>query len=107
VVSVPDLVVEVRRAADLTLRELAERAGTSHSTLSAYESGRVAPSVATLERIVEAAGFAIEIDTERRIRHSGHLERGHELWMALELAASFPARERPATLQAPRFGRAA
>jgi transcriptional regulator with XRE-family HTH domain len=104
-VDVPDLIVTARHASGLSLRELAGRAGTSHSTLSAYETGRVAPSVATLERVLDAAGLAIEIDTVRRVRRTEHLERGVELWMALELAASFPAPARPTSLRAPRFGR--
>jgi transcriptional regulator with XRE-family HTH domain len=45
-----------RRRSRLTLRELAGRAGTSHATLSAYEAGRKVPTVATLDRIVRAAG---------------------------------------------------
>src|SRR5688500_14813170 len=104
---VPDLIVEARRSSGLSLRELAARAGTSHSTLSAYERGKVAPSVDTLERVLDAAGFAIEIDAVRRIRRTEHLERGVELWMVLELAASFPARPRATSLDAPRFGRSA
>ena len=101
---VPDLIVAARRSAGLTLRELAGRAGTSHSTLSAYETGRVTPSIDTLERVLDAAGLAIEIDTTRRIRRTEHLERGVELWMVLELAASFPARPRATLLDAPVFG---
>lgn len=105
--NVADLIVAARRSAGLTLRELAARAGTSHSTLSAYETGRVTPSIDTLERVLDAAGLTIEIDTARRIRRTEHLERGVELWMVLELAASFPAPARPTSLQAPRFGRSA
>lgn len=40
-----------RLAAGLSLRALAERAGTSHATLAAYESGRTIPRVDTLDRI--------------------------------------------------------
>lgn len=103
---IPDLIVTARQAAGLSLRELAARAGTSHSTLSAYETGRVAPSVATLERVLDAAGLAIEIDTERRIRHNGHMTRDRELCMVLELADSFPARFTD-RLEAPVFRRLA
>lgn len=101
---IPDLIVGARQSAGLSLRELAMRAGTSHSTLSAYETGRVAPSVATLERVLDAAGLAIEIDTVRRIRRTEHLERADELKMVLDLAEMFPARFAE-TLDAPRFGR--
>ena len=35
------------------------RAGTSRPTLSAYEHGRVSPTVETLERILKAAGHEL------------------------------------------------
>jgi transcriptional regulator with XRE-family HTH domain len=85
----------------LTLRELAARAGTSHSTLSAYENGRVEPGTDTLERIARAAGFTITLDTSRRF--SGDA-RARELLAVLDLAAEFPARHSP-TLRYPPFGR--
>ena len=54
--------VVLRRArigSRLSLRALAERAGTSHATLSAYEAGRKVPTVATLDRILRAAGVEL------------------------------------------------
>jgi DNA-binding transcriptional regulator YiaG len=48
----------LREAAGLTLRQLAELAGTSESRLSAYERGVVAPTttvLARIERVVAAA----------------------------------------------------
>ena len=51
------LIRRARLRSGLSLRALAERAGTSHSTLAAYEAGRVAPTLDTLERILAAAGF--------------------------------------------------
>ncbi len=83
-----------RAYAGLSLRVLAERAGTSHATLAAYESGRVVPRVDTLDRILRAAGFATDIDLVWR-PDSSRVEReakGEELLQALELAAMFPAR---------------
>jgi transcriptional regulator with XRE-family HTH domain len=47
---------DARRRADLTQAALARRAGTSQATISAYEHGRKAPSVETLERLLAAAG---------------------------------------------------
>ena len=38
----------------------AQRAGTSASTLSAYQSGASVPSVSTLTRLLRAAGFEAE-----------------------------------------------
>jgi transcriptional regulator with XRE-family HTH domain len=92
-----------RRRSGLTLRALAARAGTSHSTISAYESGAKVPTTATLERIVRAAGFAIDTTLQRRVEAEG-ITRGEELAAVLELAAAFPARHRP-TLDCPVFGR--
>ncbi|MGH8999278.1 MAG: helix-turn-helix domain-containing protein [Acidimicrobiia bacterium] len=50
-----------RRRSGLTQEELARRAATSQAAISAYESGRRSPSVATLSRILEAAGFELRM----------------------------------------------
>lgn len=91
----------VRQRSRLTLRALAERAGTSHATLAAYESGSKVPRVDTLARIVRAAGFEPSVDLtpcapDRRAR-------GEELVDVLLLAEQFPARHTK-TLRYPRFG---
>ena len=52
----------VRLRSGLSLRALAARADTSHSTLSAYEAGRKVPTVETLDRIVRAAGFELGVE---------------------------------------------
>jgi transcriptional regulator with XRE-family HTH domain len=49
------LLTNARERAGLSRAELARRAGTSRPTLSAYEHGRVSPSLQTLERILAAA----------------------------------------------------
>ena len=96
---------ESRRRSGLSLRALA---GTSHSTLAAYESGRKVPTAATLNRIVEAAGFDLDVVLRRRIRRSrigDHvMSRGDELVAVLDLAGEFPARHER-TRDAPVFGR--
>lgn len=81
-----------RERARISLRELAKRAGTSHSTLLAYEQGKKAPSVPTFLRILTACGFAVDFELSPRIRESDGLERGTELEAVLELATEFPAR---------------
>ena len=99
--------ITLRRArarSGLSLRELARRARTSHSTLAAYEAGRVVPSVDTLDRIVRSAGFDAVVDLEPRIDDADG-GRGRELVEVLELAAAFPARH-AAKLPFPRFGSA-
>ncbi len=45
-----------RARAGLTQTQLAQRAGTSQATISAYEHGRKAPSIETLSRLLAAAG---------------------------------------------------
>ena len=84
----------VRLGAGLSLRGLAERAGTSHATLAAYESGRAVPGVDTLSRILRAAGYASDIEVTRRADATDAERRakGQELLDALDLAAMFPAR---------------
>ena len=50
-----------RRRAGFSQEELARRAATSQAAISAYESGRRSPSVATLSRILSAAGFELRM----------------------------------------------
>ena len=94
-----------RRRSGLSLRALAERAGTSHSTLSAYESGRKVPTVETLDRIVRAAGFELGVELTPAVGGADRAARGRELVEVLELAAQFPARHAP-ELDFPAFPRA-
>lgn len=95
-----------RERAGLTLRELGERAQTSHSTLSAYESARTTPNVDTLDRVLRAAGFAADVTLQQRVGtgREERVARGQELFDVLELAEMFPARHAP-TLRFPVFGR--
>lgn len=99
----------LRARSGLTLRELAARAGTSDSTLSAYEAGRVTPRIDTLTRIVEAAGWRLVPEVaaipERDARRAA---AGEELWQALLLADFLPTRPREQRAGSPHaiFGRA-
>lgn len=98
------LLRQLRQHAGLTLRDLAARAGTSHSTLAAYEAGRVVPSVDTLQRIIRATGHEAHIEIRPRVdAPSTALSRGDELKAALDLAEQFPARHHP-TITYPPFG---
>ena len=81
------------------------RAVTSHSALSAYESGRKVPSVETLDRIVRAAGYELGVELTPAVGGADRAARGRELVEVLDLAAQFPARH-AATLNFPVFPRA-
>jgi transcriptional regulator with XRE-family HTH domain len=58
------LVAEARRAAGLSLRELARLAGVSFTTISRIEAGEMDPTLGTLDRILKAAGRKLEFTTE-------------------------------------------
>ncbi|MEV4318487.1 helix-turn-helix transcriptional regulator [Actinocrispum sp. NPDC049592] len=58
-----DLLAEARRAAGISQDELARRAGTSRTTLSAYEHGRKSPTIDTASRLLG------EIDLVLTYRH--------------------------------------
>jgi transcriptional regulator with XRE-family HTH domain len=98
------LIRTARRRAGVSLRQLARRARTSHATLAAYERGTKTPSVATLTRIIRAAGFELEVGLLRAVDPDPET-RGRELEAALELAAQFPARKARA-MAFPKFRRA-
>jgi transcriptional regulator with XRE-family HTH domain len=91
------LIAQARRASGLSLRQLAALAGTSHSAIAAYEQGRTSPTLATLERILTAAGFAIDVNLSPRPGRDevDRAARGHELVEVLELAAMFPGTHNP------------
>ncbi|HEX8689504.1 MAG TPA: helix-turn-helix transcriptional regulator [Solirubrobacterales bacterium] len=58
------LVREMRVAAGLSQRALAERAGTSQPAVARYERGAATPSWETLQRIAEACGRRLNLDSE-------------------------------------------
>lgn len=58
------LILKARHGSGLNQRDLAEKAGTSQATLSAYERGVKSPSLAVAERIVEAAGYHLDLVTD-------------------------------------------
>lgn len=58
------LVQEARQRAYLTQRDLAERMGTSQSAIAKLEQGGTNPTIETLERCAEAAGFALKVTLE-------------------------------------------
>ena len=69
----------LRDLSNLTQAELAEAAGTSQPTIAAYEAGRKSPTLRTLRRLAEGAGFEATIGFHkpmtREERRSLHLHR--------------------------------
>ena len=57
-----ELIITARNRAGLSQQELADRAGTSQSAIARLERGLSNPTLATLERILRAAGFTLACD---------------------------------------------
>lgn len=76
-----ELLERVRQEAGLSQEELASRAGTSRPTLSAYEHGRKSPTLATVERLLDSAGF--ELTAERKVTfRETPVRRGRSVFVA-------------------------
>ncbi|MDQ1732076.1 MAG: hypothetical protein QOK10_2235 [Pseudonocardiales bacterium] len=54
------LLERVRRAAGLTQQDLARRARTSRTAVSAYENGHKSPSLSTVERLLAESGYELD-----------------------------------------------
>src|SRR6266853_709130 len=59
-------VMDARNRAGLTQKELASKMGTTQPVVARLESGRVRPSMRTLERLAEATGSRLLISFEPR-----------------------------------------
>jgi len=83
-----------RRAADITLRQVAEKSGLTAAYLSQVETGRTTPSIASAKRIAAAYGLSlvellaedddrgdsiVQRRQERALRRSGRSGVGEEL----------------------------
>lgn len=70
---------EARHRAGLSQADLARRAAVTQSVISAYESGKRQPALATLERLVAATGLTLDVRVRKRAspleRLSGPLGR--------------------------------
>jgi transcriptional regulator with XRE-family HTH domain len=99
-----------RERAGVTQSALAEATGTSQATISAYENGRVAPSIETLERLLAATGsrLAIEPAPPPAVLPSPAEQRRAARTLAdvIALAEALPAQHDP-TLRFPRLPDAA
>jgi transcriptional regulator with XRE-family HTH domain len=93
---VANTLATARRRAGLTQTQLADRAGTSQATISAYESGRKEPSVETFTRLLAACGahLAVAYGPERLPSRQQLEHNGRVFAQVLELAEALPARRR-------------
>jgi transcriptional regulator with XRE-family HTH domain len=86
------LLAYARRAAGLTQDALARLAGTSQSTLSAYERGTKSPSLAVAERIIEATGHRLEVVPNLEFVEVPGQHGLHPFWLANQLWRLDPER---------------
>lgn len=86
------LLAYARRAAGLTQDALARLAGTSQSTLSAYERGTKSPSLAVAERIIEASGHRLEVVANLEFVEVPGQHGLHPFWLANQLWRLDPKR---------------
>lgn len=83
------LLRSARTSAGLTQRALATAAGTSQAAVAAIESGRKQPTVATLERLLQAAGTEL---VPAPPEEAALLRRARRLEAVLVLAEALPFR---------------
>lgn len=75
-----ELLERVRVGVGLTQEELARRAGTSRTTLSAYEHGRKSPTVATFARLLSEAGCDLAAQPHVSFTQQS-ASRGRPVWV--------------------------
>jgi transcriptional regulator with XRE-family HTH domain len=64
-----DLLREARQRVGLTQAGFADRTGLTLVQVSEYESGRQQPTLATVVRLIEAAGLELRLNLAERDRH--------------------------------------
>ena len=55
------MLLQARRRAGLTQRELARRAGVPQPAIARIERGHVSPTISTLDRLLRATGYVVEV----------------------------------------------
>lgn len=84
-----NIVQQMRRQANITQQALAQRAGTSQSTIAAYEAGKKSPTLRTLEKL--AAVLKLELD----VRFVPELTRVERRSLAYHRAVADVLQEHP------------
>ncbi len=82
-------IVQLRKEHGLSQRELAEKAGITHSAISSIENGKVSPSVSSLQKIVNVFSLSLSefftfeqrLDSQRKVVITAEelVEMGSEL----------------------------
>ena len=96
------LLEQVRQESGLSQAEVAARAGTSRTTLSAYERGRKSPTLTTVVRVLESIGYELSFEatvtfTERPMRRGRPVFVPDRLWR-LDIRQAFATIELPLEL---------
>ena len=73
--------MDARRSSGLAIRKLASRADVAGSTITRIQSGAIDPTVSTLERILNAAGFELRLEAVRSdVQRSASLADVSHAW---------------------------
>ena len=62
-----ELLRYARSKANLSQRELGRRAGVTQASIARIERGRISPRFDTLERLLDACGFELEVVPKRGV----------------------------------------
>jgi transcriptional regulator with XRE-family HTH domain len=62
-----NILESARKRSGMSQRLLAERASTSQSVVARIESGDTSPTLRTLDRLVNAAGFELQLELRPRL----------------------------------------
>ena len=81
------LIRSARDIAELTQAELAERAGITQQAVSAYETGRMDPTLGTLVKLIGAAGLEMRVRLVPKDYHDESLQAFIESLTPTEQAA--------------------
>lgn len=95
------LIKTAREKSGLSKRELARRAGTSPAAIVKYESGQTSPSVDTLNRILNVAGWEVEVHLASVSKEL--VERGEMMADLLSIVDLVEIRPADPYLKFPRF----
>ena len=68
--SIIQTMLDARKAAGLTQKDLAERTGIAQADISKLENGNANPSLKTLQRLASGMGMRLKLEFNIRFHHS-------------------------------------